>query len=304
MTLGERIKEQRTKCKLTQKDLSEKLNVSFQTVSKWENDANEPDLSTIKALCKIFNCSLDDLIGEEKEIVSVTTSEVKEEQKAAEEKEEKEPARIQIATCHDCNKPILSGDSIHHMQRKSKAGLVEMVDICDDCFKKHEELNRKKDELEKSDASATDKKSSSGPFDRLVSRNDSKVLIWSIVIGALSLVITLIICIFNYSNVGIGWVIGLPLIIGYCMMADVYCIFSVSYVSSIFFTIATWSIKFPGIIFSLDLDGLTFLIVMKILFFILGIFISIATFLLALAISSIFSAFSFVPLLIYKKNHD
>ena len=44
MTLGQKIKKFRNEKKLTQKDIAEQLNVSFQTVSKWENDENEPDI--------------------------------------------------------------------------------------------------------------------------------------------------------------------------------------------------------------------------------------------------------------------
>lgn len=48
MTLGQKIKKFRNEKKLTQKDIAEQLNVSFQTVSKWENDENEPDIYTLK----------------------------------------------------------------------------------------------------------------------------------------------------------------------------------------------------------------------------------------------------------------
>lgn len=57
MTFGQKIKKLRTESNLTQKDLADKMNVTFQTVSKWENDTNEPDITNIKELAKIFNCS-------------------------------------------------------------------------------------------------------------------------------------------------------------------------------------------------------------------------------------------------------
>ena len=63
MTVGQKIKELRHKKSITQKGLAERLNVSFQTVSKWENDENEPDVSTLKELAKIFGCSVDELLG-------------------------------------------------------------------------------------------------------------------------------------------------------------------------------------------------------------------------------------------------
>ncbi len=58
MTLGQKLKELRTKKGLTQKDLADQLHVSFQTISKWESDINEPDLKTLKELSKIYGCSV------------------------------------------------------------------------------------------------------------------------------------------------------------------------------------------------------------------------------------------------------
>ena len=68
MTLGQKIKKLRTEKGLTQKDLADDIHVTFQTVSKWENDENEPDVSTIRELAKLFGCTLDYLLSEEEEI--------------------------------------------------------------------------------------------------------------------------------------------------------------------------------------------------------------------------------------------
>ena len=46
---------------MTQETLAEKLNVSRQTISKWELDAAKPEIEKALELCKIFNCSLDNL---------------------------------------------------------------------------------------------------------------------------------------------------------------------------------------------------------------------------------------------------
>ena len=52
MSFGNKIKDLRTKVGMTQKELAEKLHVSFQTVSRWEKDENEPDISTLKSISK------------------------------------------------------------------------------------------------------------------------------------------------------------------------------------------------------------------------------------------------------------
>lgn len=50
---------------MTQEALAEKLNVSRQTISKWEMDAAKPEIDKALEICKVFNCSLDNLFREE-----------------------------------------------------------------------------------------------------------------------------------------------------------------------------------------------------------------------------------------------
>ena len=55
---------------ITQEALAEKLNVSRQTVSKWELDMAQPEMDKAIELCKVFNCSLDNLFREEMDAFS------------------------------------------------------------------------------------------------------------------------------------------------------------------------------------------------------------------------------------------
>ena len=50
---------------MTQEALAEKLNVSRQTISKWEMDAASPEIEKAIELCRVFNCSLDNLFRDE-----------------------------------------------------------------------------------------------------------------------------------------------------------------------------------------------------------------------------------------------
>ena len=50
---------------MTQEVLADKLNVSRQTISKWEMNAANPEMDKALELCKIFNCSLDNLFRDE-----------------------------------------------------------------------------------------------------------------------------------------------------------------------------------------------------------------------------------------------
>ena len=62
-TLGKRIAENRKRLGLTQDALAEKLGVTAQAVSKWENDQSCPDITTLPKLAEIFGCSTDELLG-------------------------------------------------------------------------------------------------------------------------------------------------------------------------------------------------------------------------------------------------
>lgn len=58
---GKLIKKIRQENNLTQKDLAEKYNVTYQAVSKWENGKNMPDIALIKQISNDFNISIDDM---------------------------------------------------------------------------------------------------------------------------------------------------------------------------------------------------------------------------------------------------
>ncbi len=62
MELGKQIKKYRGELSLSQEALAEKIYVSRQTVSNWENDKNYPDINTLLRLSEVFQVSVDILI--------------------------------------------------------------------------------------------------------------------------------------------------------------------------------------------------------------------------------------------------
>ena len=59
---GKKLKAARKKLKLTQKTISEKINVGQGTLSSWEDGAKVPNILSIINLCEAFDLSLDDLL--------------------------------------------------------------------------------------------------------------------------------------------------------------------------------------------------------------------------------------------------
>ena len=115
--IGEKIKDLRVKNQMTQKDLADKLYVTYQAVSRWENGEVEPSISTIKEMAKIFEVGVnelletDDVVNEpiiEKEIVYA------------------EPPKQVLTICEECNKPLYEQDEIKRY--------CEKYNIPDDCL--------------------------------------------------------------------------------------------------------------------------------------------------------------------------
>ena len=69
MTLGQKIKDLRKKANITQEELAEKIGVSRQIVTKWENDSGLPDIENLKNIASLFNISIDELLNYKKELI-------------------------------------------------------------------------------------------------------------------------------------------------------------------------------------------------------------------------------------------
>lgn len=77
MKFGENLYNLRKKSKMTQDVLAEKVGVSRQSVSKWENGESYPEMDNILILCNIFNCKINDLVHEDLTDIDLLDEEVK-----------------------------------------------------------------------------------------------------------------------------------------------------------------------------------------------------------------------------------
>ena len=75
MELNTQIKKYRTNMDLSQEELAEKVYVTRQTISNWENSKNYPDIHSLLLLSSLFNISLDQLI---KGDIDIMKEEIKE----------------------------------------------------------------------------------------------------------------------------------------------------------------------------------------------------------------------------------
>lgn len=66
MTFGDQLSKARKEKKFTQEELAEKLNLSRQTILRWEKNQVFPDISNLKAVAQVLDVSFDYLLGEDK----------------------------------------------------------------------------------------------------------------------------------------------------------------------------------------------------------------------------------------------
>ena len=66
---GIRISELRKAKNMTQMELADKMNISFQAVSNWERGNSMPDISKLPELAQLFGVTIDEILGEKSELV-------------------------------------------------------------------------------------------------------------------------------------------------------------------------------------------------------------------------------------------
>lgn len=69
MEIGQKLKNARVASGLTQEGAAEKINVSRQTISNWENEKTYPDIISVIKLSDLYSISLDDLLKGDKKMM-------------------------------------------------------------------------------------------------------------------------------------------------------------------------------------------------------------------------------------------
>lgn len=272
-TLGDNIKATRESRGMTQKGLAEVLSVTPQAVSRWENNIAEPDVNTIKEIAAILGVMVSKLLGEEPPAQFVT--EQKESPQIIAEAED--PIFGQCVKCQrdvresnigrkmSLPKTVSSGRTHRHVPSHPEL-------VCRDCVNKEKELRR---QGQLSEVRSTRR------------RGLTHATIWSLVFLGLGLW-------FIFSgNQSIQQLLGQPLINVLVLLVLTYLVFATifviiadnSFVGNMMGEIFAWGfVRMPGLIFSLDLDGIIWFLTVKLAFFILGFIIALAAGALALGL--------------------
>lgn len=268
-SIANNITEYRKKSGLTQKDLGDMLNVSPQAVSKWENGQAEPDTSTIKKLCGIFKITTDELLGLDTPAHEGADSDAQPE-KAPTPIAEPAPqviveTKVINGYCEKCNKPVGPNEYIvtHSSAGRGHSPIQHIY-----CKKCNAEMAKTR---------------AIGEYSEFKHKTKKSIIVGALAgVGAAALFAVLFIAIGSLEPVWLAAILSVVVGIGY--FAFIMQVFWDGVVIDVFmFFIHSFSL--PGVIFTLDLDGLIFLVAFKIigaivvgilsvLWFILGLFIT------------------------------
>lgn len=307
MSVGSNIRNLREKKGVSQKELSDVLSVTPQAVSRWENDAVEPSIETLRMMSSYFEVSLDVLLQKEppkEETVVDAASETEESLTPGstnpEESPKDKPIHELAGLCARCGKAIYRDEdygfgskeerrrggrgnhgTITHFHYDPKATSGKAI-FCKSCC---EEIERERQYAIRAHQIDCMEKGKKG-------------MGWGLFTGIFGGLILALISLYFFSHqqgtTG-GWLLGLSPVLGYLLFSLVYVlVIDNTFVSDLFLEVVSIGfVKMPGVIFSLDFDGIAFLIAVKILLAVLGFAIALAALVAAVLLAGIFACFVF-----------
>lgn len=294
MTLGKKLSSYRKLAGLTQQQLGERLNLSAQAISKWENDLAEPDLSALRTLAELYKVSIDELLDPESGFpdmsadAHVTNEEASEEEPALEEGEEVPKAEYvpPIGFCKICGIAVT----------EENLGTREPVIACQKCLAAKKEEARRAELLKKQQAERQARIAKAKQDEYL--GKIRKGAIWHSVVAGLAAAVFLAIMIAAMvSSFSVGLLV-FTIIGTYAVFSLVFCLFYDTWVEDVVFEWTSKVFQAPGLIFTFDLDGCLWLIGMKLLFWLIGALFGLVCGAIGIAIAFVIAPFVF-PYVIY-----
>jgi len=298
MTLGKKLSNYRKVLGLTQQQLGEHLNLSAQAVSKWENDLAEPDLTTLKALANLYQVSLDELLNTDEatpskklnqastnasnldaETVAQTVA------SALDDKMKETPKTIGF--CKNCGITVT----------EENVGKTSPIVLCDNCHKAElaEEMRKKQEQLMAMHKRNEEKNQ--------IKKNLKKKRIRSMILGGI--VGTALFALFIPSLIQ-AFDFGSFLIIIFLSYAAFSFVTMLNYecaVTNVISYMCSASIRFPGLIYTFDVDGILWMIGMRILFAAIGFIFGLICTCIGIILGMIIAPFVF-PYIMIRFNRD
>ena len=261
--LGKKIASLRKEKGMTQRELGEELNISYQAVSKWERGESYPDFDTISKMAKIFGVEISYFESADAGAVA-----------EAEEEDDKP-----IGICKTCGRMITA----------AQAYMDTPYIKCNDCHAREERARaqqREKEEKERRYKEAWEREA--------IAKLLTKSIVWAIIASVLVLAGGIV------TACTVKGMLVYGLVGGVVLSAFAFFFVTQLFWDGVVVDVAECGgnvIGEPGVIFSFDLDGFIFLIAIKILFAVLRFIVWFATLIFFGAIAALISPFTFFPAL-------
>lgn len=330
--IGEKIATLRKNNGFTQADLGVYLNISYQAVSKWERGESCPDFATISRLAKLFNVPISYFEDGEETLPVVENTGAKVESadntflgvckecgKALRQGEEGSLSPVVLCKVCDERSKQLAAERLERARKEAeerkraeeerrqfelaqqKMDFAAKIRAAEEA-KKEEERRKAAQKMRESQAKEAERKAAEEKQKYKVmaakERRDFSFKIAGLCSGILATLFVFV-GLYNYNTQGFDFLVGAFI----CGM--VFGGFAFTYVSQLFWGGAVVDctlygghvIGEPGVIFELSLEGLGFLIAVKILFAVLRFAIYLTTMLACVVAAICISPFTFVPAL-------
>lgn len=285
MSLGQNIREFRHQKGLTQKDLADKLYVTAQAVSRWENGEVEPSIKMLETMATILEVKVEELINGRTEVVEEVEGKVAPAPVLVNnntQNDEDKDTRISIASCVKCGKKLYEGDHINYPTSRSGRSRHTHYNrpTCESCHRQN--LANQKNVAHEQALNESRKYRIHG-------------FVWGGLAGVIVFGIMLSSAIKGtLPNVTLGEGILYSIISTYAIFALVFtAILDNNFIGGMFGSIVSFSIRMPGLIFTLDLDGIFWFLTVKLALFILGVIGTILLFVLAVVLCGFLAMFVF-----------
>ncbi len=279
-TIGNKILALRKERNVTQASLGAFLNISYQAVSKWERDESCPDFQTLSKIAQFFNVPISyfEVGGEETAATAAVTAPVA------------PPNKQMLGVCKDCGKVVYEGEE----------GVTIPALICKPCVERRKRIEEAKQQARRKEEQKRKEEQVRAQEQRKVDikHGRNRGLIVSGIITAALLIAALIKGWDYFGAMNLVYSI-VGAVVWFTFIAQLFWDGAVADCAS-----ASWHFIPPGIIFEFSLDGLKFLIAMKILFAILKLFIVVASSIVCICAAMLISPFTFVPALIRVNSGD
>ena len=258
---GAELRRLREEKNLTEEETAKRLRVTPEDILAWEKGEAEPTVTQAIGLAETYGVSPGMLFlnqsAENPETIGKT---------AGNEKKDTPSPQVCLAICKDCRKPVFRPEDLVDIAGKNEAACY----LCRSCFLKRIDKKRK---------------------EKIRETEEKRKL--SYIGGSIAAVILLAIGIFfsGFEN-SLVYLRGSALLAVIAFTLVSCCVLDNNAVGEIIGTIfGLGFVRMPGVIFSLDLGGLIFLVAVKLLLSVLSMCIAAVFGILALAIGGVCSVF-------------